>query len=352
MLPFSQNELYNKDCLSLLKELVSHRGEFIDLIYTDPPFNSKKDRYNDKGELSFIDTWTNVPYKDVLEELKELDCRLHDLIKMIVVSEADLSYLTNLCTRILYMHKVLKKTGSFYLHCDPTMSHYIKIVCDHIFGKQNFKNEIVWERSASKSSKAKSLVFPRNHDVILFYTKSKSYTFNKLYTPYSKEYIKAKFTQDDDDGRGRYRWNVLATYSEKRLSELQEAGIVKKSDDAKNYSVKQYLSESPGIRVSSVWKKEDININSMAPDKNGYPTQKPVGLVDLIIKSSSKPGDLFFDAFCGSGSSLVSAEVLGRKWVGCDVNLEAIKLCEKRIKDIGGEFIRFAKENHNASDCG
>ena len=196
------NHLYFADCLDVLKELKrNHPDPFIDLIYIDPPFNSKRN-YNvlfesidmhdaNAQKQAFADTWSDYNYIDELNEIDTLHKDLYDVLtlfhKLKSISDSATAYLTTMAVRIWYMHKLLKDTGSFYLHCDPTMSHYLKLVCDMVFGDKNFRNDIVWQRTGAHSD---SKTFANNTDNILFYKKSKKINFNTQYQPYSEEYLK------------------------------------------------------------------------------------------------------------------------------------------------------------------
>lgn len=343
------NKLYFGDCLDILKKLYNdHPSGFIDLIYIDPPFNSKRN-YNilfESADLkdtkaqkeAFADTWSNISYKDTLEELKGIDLDLFSFLESldkIRISKSAVSYLTTMAIRIYYMHKVLKNTGSFYLHCDPTMSHYLKIICDLIFSHDNFRNEIIWKRTPfSGSSKARAKQLPREHDIILFYSKSQTTTWNTPSEPYSEEYLK-RFKWKDE--RGFYRKTLLKTYSEETLRILKEENRL--IDPIKNgamYSYKQYLNESSGQRqIGDIW--IDINmINPVAKERLGYPTQKPEALLERTIQISSNEGDLVSDFFCGCGTTIAVAQRLKRKWLGVDISHLAIGLIERRlIKDYG-----------------
>ncbi|NLO18918.1 MAG: hypothetical protein GX121_03420, partial [Ignavibacteria bacterium] len=283
------------------------------------------------------DTWTNVSYIDSLNELFDLGEKdLYDFLRFVSKSSiSSAAYLTTMAIRIYYIRKLLKESGSFYLHCDPTMSHYLKIVCDLIFGKNNFKNEIIWERTSdSGSSKAISKKFPSNHDVLLFYVKNKNnFFYTKLFFDYSPDYIEAKFQYDDNDGRGRYRWQVLKTYSKETFENLEKDNRLKKTANSKYYYYKQYLAESKGVRVPDLWKNDDIiPISASSNEALGYPTQKPELLLERIIKASSKKGDLVADFFCGCGTTVAVAERLGRNWIGVDISHLAIRLIKDRLK--------------------
>lgn len=307
------NKLYFGDCLDLLKDFYKqHPKGFIDLIYIDPPFNSKRN-YNilfEDAKLkdakaqkeAFADTWSNVSYKDTLEQIKGIDLNLfsflHGLDKINIPTSA-VSYLTTMSIRLWYMHKLLKDTGSFYLHCDPTMSHYLKIVCDLIFGNKNYRNEIIWHyRRWTGGAKA----FMKMHDVIFFYAKNKEkLKFNVLYTDYTEKSLKRK-----QHHHTRIKGNdIYVTKIDKR-----------------------------GVRENDVWHVQLLN--SQSKERLGYPTQKPEELLGKIIKASTNEEDIVADFFCGCGTTINVAHALKRKWIGVDISHLAIGLIERRlIKSFG-----------------
>ncbi|MBL7191720.1 restriction endonuclease, partial [bacterium] len=240
---------------------------------------------------AFADTWSNVSYIDELNEIQDLNLDLFRFLKTLDslrISKGAVSYLTIMAHRIWYMRKKLKSTGSFYLHCDPTMSHYLKIVLDLIFGVKNFRNEIVWWYETGGIPKND---FSRKHDVIFRYSKSRKYHFN------SKE-IKEKRSDE-----------VLRRIATGVVSATRSTG--------------QYR------HPSDVWKIAAIN--AMAEERMGYPTQKPEVLLERIIKASSNEGDMVADFFCGCGTTVISAQKLNRKWIGVDISHLAIRLIYERI---------------------
>lgn len=326
------NQLYFGDCLDILKKLYhGYPTGFVDLIYIDPPFNSKRN-YNILFETvdlkdakaqkqAFADTWSNISYKDTLEQIKEIDLDLWSFLQSldrIKISKSAVSYLTTMAIRIYYMHKILKDSGSFYLHCDPTMSHYLKIVCDLIFGSKKLRNEIVWHYTGwNKKMKDH---FERRHDVILFYSRSDGSAFNSYTTPWQnkEEYIKIRKQKVllDKDGR------------EYVLSDKGEGRRVKRYiDDAMAY----------GRPVDDVW--EIDKLTSSAKERLEYPTQKPEALLERIITASSKRGNVVLDAFCGCGTTVSVAESLKRQWIGIDISHLAIGLIEKRLRNEYGKKI-------------
>ncbi|MCL4550747.1 MAG: restriction endonuclease [Bacteroidetes bacterium] len=352
-------KLYFGDCLDVLKELYrEHPQGFIDLIYIDPPFNSKRD-YNilfediDLKDVkaqkeAFADTWSNVSYLDTLEEIKELNLDLYKLLKTldeINISQSAVSYLTTMAIRIYYIHKVLKETGSFYLHCDPTMSHYLKMVCDSIFGVKNYRNEISWRRSNPKSHSINNI--PNCRDVILRYTMSDKFTFNKIFMPLDDIYVEKAYKYVDKDGR-RYRLLPLLNpndnrpnltyeflgvtrvwrWTKDRMKKAYAEGLVVQLKKGAVPQYKKYLDDSQGRLITNDW--NDIE-QASGNESLGYPTQKPEALLERILKTSSNPKDLVADFFCGCGTTISAAETLKRSWIGADISHLAIKLIIDRV---------------------
>ena len=327
--PFS-NALYYADNLTLLKDFSKkHPDGFIDLIYIDPPFNSKKNYnilYQDMIQSvangakttalkeAFHDTWSNVSITDELEDLKKLDnLQVYEFIQnnRLLFSTSQVSYLTHLAIRLYYMRLLLKDTGSFYLHCDPTMSHYIKILLDMIFGEKNFINEIVWNYKGTSNSKR---MFARKHDTIFLYSKTNEYTFNTddIRLPFAD----LKAYKKDKEGKLYKKWS-------------KERGDY--------YPPQKYENgkwQLLGKTCLDVF--DDIPSMATAHGKEylGYPTQKPEKLLERIIQASSNQGDLVADFYCGCGTSIAAAEKLNRRWLGCDISHLAISLIEqKRLPD-------------------
>lgn len=352
--------LYFADCLDVLKELAAERPQgFVDLIYIDPPFNSKRN-YNilfedvDMADVkaqreAFADTWSNVSYLDTLNELADLNYDLYEFLKTldkINISKSAVSYLTTMAIRILYMRKVLKETGSFYLHCDSTMSHFLKLICDIIFGNKiiGFKNEIIWNRTKAHSD---SRNYANVNDSILFFTKSSKFVFNTQYQPYTDFYIEKYYNHREGNrrfhdrnlsakglsgGGYEYEWNGVTTLWRCPKKTMEKLHKENKLYYTKNGTAryKQYLDEMKGVPATNNW--SDIPpINSQAKERLGYPTQKPIALLERIIKASSNEGDLVADFFCGCGTSIAAAEKLGRQWIGVDISHLAIKLIIDRL---------------------
>ena len=358
-----RNTLYYGDNLEIMKSLSEeHPQGFVDLIYIDPPFNSKRnynilyeDMIQDASnggrntalKEAFRDTWSNVYLTDTLEEIRHSDRKLFDMLESLrsVVDRASISYLTMMGLRILYMHRLLKETGSFYLHCDPTMSHYLKIVCDTIFNKKNFRNEIAWKRDAAgQGARRISKQFPRNMDTIFFYSKSQNYFFNQLYKDLDKKQ-RSIYTHQDADGRF-YKAVTLGDYSKKSIESMREKNLIYTSSTGKEYK-KYYLDEGKAT-IDCIW--TDIlgfGTRYMAKERLGYPTQKPLALLKRIIESSSQEGDIVADFFCGCGTAIVAAEELKRRWLGVDISHLAVSLVEaKRLLPLKAKYevIGFPKD--------
>ena len=328
------NQLFYGDNIDVLKHSIDNNS--IDLIYIDPPFNSKR-AYNVLFESvdltdvkaqkeAFADTWSNVSYIDEMNEIADLNLGLYRFLQTLDhlnLSKGAASYLTTMGLRIHYMHKKLKDTGSFYLHCDPTMSHYLKIVMDLIFGVKNFRNELVWcykERGISKTC------YNKKHDVILYYSKQRgkqTFNYDIIRESYSKVTIK-KFKYTDDKGR---KFRI-------RGRNVPEAGKWRQKTDIpineeSEYTYRQYLDESIGP-LPRDWFEMPF-INQAAKERLGYPTQKPEALLERIIRASSNEGDLVADFFCGCGTTVAVAQKLNRKWIGVDISHLAVRLIYDRL---------------------
>lgn len=266
------------------------------------------------------------------------------------LKETDMmAYLTMMANRLLELHRVLKPTGSLYLHCDPTASHYLKIVLDTIFGAENFQNEIVWKRSDPKGHAFTR--FPSTHDIIFFYSKGEPKIWNSQYGNYDESYLKSHYSNVEQGTNRRYtlsdctnpnkdrpnltyEWNGITKvwrWTKEKMQKLHAEGrLVYTSSGMPRY--KRYLDEMSGTPITTIW--DDIPfINSQAAERLGYPTQKPLALLERILQASSNPGDTVLDPFCGCGTAVHAAQKLGRNWIGIDITHLAISLIEKRMKD-------------------
>lgn len=365
------NTLYYGDNLHVLRDKI--QNESVDLVYIDPPFNSSAN-YNvifrehsgntpPKAQIrAFKDTWTWTHEAEVsLNELMTINGEVAEFLDFTVrrLGKNDLSaYLAMMAVRLVELHRVLKPTGSFYLHCDPTASHYLKVLCDVVFGVRNYQAEITWKRSSAHSdTKQGRKALGNVADIIFYYTKSDEYTFNTQYTDYDEAYVKNNYKNVDENGRryqldnitgpggaakGNPRYEVMGVtrywrYSQKKMNQLIAEGRIIQTKPGNVPRYKRYLDEMPGVPLQNIW--TDIPpLSSHAKERLGYPTQKPLALLERIIKTSSNPGDVVLDAFCGCGTAVVAAHKLGRKWVGIDVTHLAVSLMESRLKqDFGLE---------------
>ncbi len=364
--PVAANALWYGDNLDVLRAHIA--PESVDLIYLDPPFNSNRS-YNvlfghKHGEeanaqiVAFDDTWTWAPETEqlYLEMLSGgAPARVADALQAMhgLVGEGEvMAYLVMMAARLVELHRVLKPTGSLYLHCDPTASHYLKVLMDAIFGVGNFQNEIVWKRF---NFHADARRFGRVTDRILFYARSSEFTFNRLRVPFSAEYEATKFAHVDEDGRrfglsdlnppaGRgpvYEFNGVTKawrITEEKMRQLHAEGRI--YTKSKNARLKRYLDELDGQALHELW--GDVSpINSQAAERLGYPTQKPQALLERIIAASSNEGDVVLDPFCGCGTTIAAAQALGRRWIGIDVTYIAIDLVRRRLEDTYGEKLDY-----------
>ena len=321
--------LYYGDNLEILRNKIPDAS--VDLCYIDPPFNSKRSYFQiynniggseDKAQAqAFVDTWSWDT--QAIEGFEEITTNANgrftrqaiELIKgleIILKKGPLLAYLVHMTLRVTEIFRVLKPTGSFYLHCDPTASHYLKLVLDAIFCGQGgeFRNEIIWARGTASGGKAGGNKFVPNHDVILVYAKDvKQQFFVRQYIEYTEDYIKERFKYTDENGR-RYRLQLG--------------------------NRKQFLDESKGKPVSDIW-TDIFPINPMAKEKLGYPTQKPEALLERIIRASSNPGDVILDAYCGCGTTIAVAQNLNRNWIGIDITYHSISLILKRLTSFNND---------------
>jgi DNA modification methylase len=299
-----RNTLYYGDNLFILRDHIP--TESVDLIYLDPPFNSDrsynvlfKDEHGTDSQAqikAFDDSWHwGIEAQNAYEELQmgaQHTAEMIQSMRHFVGANQMMAYLVMMTIRLIELHRVLRSTGSLYLHCDPTASHYLKIILDVIFGKNKFRNEIVWCYGSGGASKRH---FSKKHDIIFYYTKGDDYTFNvnSVREPYSSPH---------------------------------------KSMTPKIVGDKSYVKMNPLGRIPFDWWQIPILTNS-AKERLGYPTQKPLALLERIILASSSPGDIVLDPFCGCGTSVVAAEKLKRKWIGIDITHLGISAMKYRLKD-------------------
>jgi DNA modification methylase len=340
------NHLYYGDNLEVLREHV--RDESVDLIYLDPPFNSNA-TYNvlfrgPSGDQSqaqieaFEDTWhwNNAAEKAFDEVMQGPNADVANMLRAMrsFLKDNDMmAYLTHMAVRLVELHRVLKPTGSIYLHCDPTASHYLKVLMDAVFGPTKFLNEVIWKRTSAHSSAKR---YGPIHDTLLFYSKGDTYCWNKCFDPYDQDYLETFFDQEDADGRRWKRTDLTGAgtrngetglpwrgidvtakgrhwaYPPRELDKLQAKGKVhwpKKTDGMPR--LKQYPEDLPGVPFQDVI-AHIRTMHNLSEERLGFPTQKPVALLERIISASSNPGDVVLDPFCGCGTTVMPP----RSWAG------------------------------------
>ena len=368
--PITRNTLFYGDNLPILREYIP--DESVDLIYLDPPFNSNRS-YNvlfkdesgtesDAQITAFQDTWhwgqdTERTYHEMIQNAPANVVRMIGALREFIGENQMMAYLVMMTARLIELRRVLEPTGSIYLHCDPTASHYLKIVLDTIFGVENFKSEIVWKRTSAHSSAKR---YGPVHDIVFMYSKTDNFVWNPVYQPYDKEYIDTFFEQADSDGRRWKRMDLTGAgirhgetgliwrgidvtakgrhwaYPPSELEKLDANGLIhwpKKEDGMPR--LKQYADEMRGVPLQDVWL--DIPpMHNLSSERLGYPTQKPLTLLERIIQASSNEGDVVLDPFCGCGTAIVAAQKLNRKWIGIDVTHLSISLMKYRLKDSFG----------------
>jgi site-specific DNA-methyltransferase (adenine-specific) len=366
------NRLYYGDNLDVMRDREAFPNASVDLIYLDPPFNSNANynilfkapsgkaadsqieafedtwHWNEKAEAAF-DAVMHSGHTDLAELLRSMRTFLHDNDMM--------AYLTMMAVRLIELHRVLKPTGSIYLHCDPTASHYLKLLLDGVFGPINFRTEIIWKRTFAHGNVGRT--YGDVTDTIFFYTKTDKYLWNQPFKQVIGDKLAKKYPKADPDGR---RWqsvtlrnpglrpNLYYAYTaangltyqphpngwscnlERMERYDRENRLHFPTSESGALRLKMYEDESPGERLQSLW--DDIPpISSQAQERLGYPTQKPLALLSRIISTSSSEGDIIFDPFCGCGTAVHAAEKLGRRWAGIDITHLAITLIEKRMRD-------------------
>lgn len=367
-----ENTLYYGDNLDVLKLHI--KDESVDLIYLDPPFNSnatynvlfaEKNGSKAASQIkAFDDTWHwNIDAEKAYVEMVERGGKVSDAMRAFRTFLGDndmMAYLAMMAPRLVELRRVLKSTGSIYLHCDPTASHYLKLLMDAIFSPENFKNEIIWQRTNAHNDAGQ---FGRIHDVLLFYVRSSKYTWNPITTTYSTEQIK-RYKKDEngrlytaqdltasrpDSDSGKFNWRGTMPPSSRgwgyTLEQLElwwdEGLILKKKDGTPRMDgLIKYLDKMPGKPLQSIW--TDIQrIGNTSAERLGYPTQKPLTLLERIIKASSNKGDIILDPFCGCGTAIDAAQRLDRKWIGIDITHLAITLIKHRLKTSYGDDFKF-----------
>ncbi len=360
------NRLYYGDNLDVLREHVGSAS--VDLVYLDPPFNSNAN-YNilfkspagtssDAQIEAFEDTWHwNDKAEDAFDQVaRSGNTKAFDLLNAMrgFLGENDMmAYLAMMAIRLIELHRVLKPTGSLYLHCDPTGSHYLKLLLDGVFGANQFRTEITWKRSSAHNDAAQGRrQHGRIHDTLFFYTKGEKWTWNPVYSDYDQDYLDAFYRHVEPETGRRYRLGDLTgpggaakgnpsyevmgitrfwRYSKERMEDLISQGRIVQTNPGTVPQYKRYLDEMTGVPIQDIW--SDVPpISAQSKERLGYPTQKPLALLERIIAASSNEGDVVLDPFCGCGTAVHAAQKLGRQWIGIDITHLAISLIEKRMR--------------------
>ena len=360
--PNRKNQLYFGDNLDILRNHIADSS--VDLIYLDPPFNSnanynvlfqEKSGQDSAAQITaFEDTWqwstdSDIAYRDVTTSAPRKLSDLLQAMRQFLGTNDMMAYLTMMAQRMVELHRVLKPTGSIYLHCDPTASHYLKLLMDSMFGADKFRNEIVWVRSLPHGNVRQ--MFGRSHDIILFYSKSETAKWNRPFKPHRPEYIEEFYKYEDADSGRRYRlvscanpnpnrpnltyeWNGhtrVWKWTKERMQKAHEDGLLVYSKNGIP-SYKNYLDEMRGTPMQDSW--ADLPpLMGTSKERLGYPTQKPEALLERIVSASSNEGDVVLDPFCGCGTAIAAAERLNRRWIGIDVTHIAITLIRHRLHD-------------------
>jgi DNA modification methylase len=352
----------------------------VDLVYLDPPFNSRQDYNVLFAEKDGARSTSQITaFKDTWEWNEEASRSYHDVVAAggrvaevmlafhkILGGTDMLAYLAMMAPRLVELCRVLKESGSIYLHCDPTASHYLKLLMDGVFGGENFRDDITWKRAETVKGNfgQGSKFFDRNTDTILFYAKGDSQVFNPQFRPYTDEYLRTFYKHVEPDTGRRYRlismigpggaakgnpqYEVFGVtrywrYSQTKMKELIDSGMVVKGRPGTVPNRKQYLDDGKGVAVQSLW--DDIPaLHANDAERLGYPTQKPEALLERILLTSSNEGDLVLDPFCGCGTTIQVAQKLNRRWIGIDITHLAINLIKNRLRDTFGVDIKTAYE--------
>jgi site-specific DNA-methyltransferase (adenine-specific) len=360
------NKLFYGDNLDILRRYIN--DETIDLIYLDPPFNSnatynvlfsQQDGTQSAAQIqAFEDTWrwdenAARAYELTVEQGGSVADALR-AFRMLLGNSNMMAYLAMMAPRLVELHRVLKDTGSLYLHCDPTASHYLKVLLDSIFGPEFFRNEIIWKRQSAHSD---AVGYGSVHDVILFYIKSTNATWNSVFQEYNSEYVEKYYRYQDADGRKwmsgdlsaaglsgggyEYEWKGVVREWRCPIETMEKLDRENRIYYTKNgiARIKRYLDEAKGLPAQDIW--YDVqSLRSWHDERLGYPTQKPEALLERIISASSNEGDIVLDPFCGCGTAIAAAQKLNREWIGIDITELSISLIKIRLADqFGDELI-------------
>lgn len=400
----AENYLYYGDNLDVLRRHVP--DESIDLVYLDPPFNSNADYnvlFSEKSGTqaaaqikAFEDTWrwddgAARAYAEIVEGGGQVS-RAMQAFRTLLGESDMLAYLAMMAPRLVELRRVMQPSATIYLHCDPTASHYLKLLLDAVFGPDRFINEVTWKRSSAHSDTKQGMRrCGKIRDILLIYAKTADYKWNPQFTPYSEEYLAAKYGKTDSAGRAfkdtdltaakpggdtSYEWRIQRrsggswvadldgdheepvsgveyagvqppggrywAYSRQKLTDFEKEGRIYYTR-AGTPRLKQYADEMPGIALQDLW--ADIPpINSQAQERLGYPTQKPEALLERIVRTATDKGDIVLDPFCGCGTTIAAAQRLERRWIGIDVTHLAVALLKHRLRDAFGEEVEHEYE--------
>ena len=352
---FADKTIWTGDNLDILRGINS---DCVDLIYLDPPFNSNREYAAPVGSkaagAAFKDSWTlsdlDVAWMGLIADQHPA---VYQLLQAAGLTHGKgmQAYLCMMAVRLLEMRRVLKDTGSLYLHCDPTASHYLKGLMDAVFGASNFRSEITWRRTNAKGLSYRG--YPNNADYLLYYSVSDDFIWHRSYRPYDQDYVQKFYRYVEPDTGRRYRLSDLTNpnrnrpnltyeflgvtrvwrWTQERMQRAYEQGRVVQSRPGAVPSQKRYLDEMPGNPVDSIW--DDIRpVQAQAKERTGYPTQKPLALLERIIAASSNEGDMVLDPFAGCATACVAAEKLGRQWIGIDLSPKAVELVKMRLAEL------------------
>jgi site-specific DNA-methyltransferase (adenine-specific) len=380
------NRLLFGDNLKWLHDRKVFPDGSVDLVYLDPPFNSNAN-YNvlfkeASGEASqaqfhaFTDTWewtadVDATYAEFVDNCPNASVvELVEALKKFLKTSPMMAYLAMMASRLVELHRVLKPTGSLYLHCDPTASHYLRLVLDSIFGAKNFVNEIVWQRTSAHNDPSR---YGRVHDVLLFYARDDNHFWADQYEPPDESFFEAHDFERDEKGRhyrkrdltapghgsssGQFEWKGkrppqgrMWSYTKENMERLEGEGRIVYTKTGMP-RLKIYVEDLRGVPLQDVWAKPNLWLNSAAKERLGYQTQKPQALLERIIEASCPKDGIVLDPFCGCGTTVHAAQKLGRQWIGIDITYLAINLIKRRLRDAFGEELQF-EELGNPTDIG
>src|SRR6266566_3911704 len=368
----AENVLYYGDNLDVLRRHI--KDEAIELVYLDPPFNSNQEYnvlFEEHGEQAaaqikaFEDTWhwdqtASRRYTETVERGGTVS-EVLQAFRLFLGTTDMLAYLSMMAPCLVELHRVLKPTGGLYLHCDPTASHYLKLLLDAVFGVNNFRADLRWKRTSAHGNV--QLNYAWVSDQLLYYTKTDTFTWNQQYQVYDPEYVASHYGQEDPDGRkyttrdltasmsrassGQlYDWKGARpvptrcwSFTKDKMEEFERQGLLVYGKSGVP-RLKLYLDDGKGTPISDIW--EDVPpINSQAAERLGYPTQKPEALLERIIAASSNEGDTVLDPFCGCGTTIAAAQKLKRRWIGIDITHLAIGLIRHRLYTTFGPAAAF-----------